>query len=307
MASKVKSQLSKLITQSSDILDRMGANVFVADMDLEIVYVNDIGMETLRVNAAKLEKALGIRVDQIVGENVTRFDQGLSHLQQALNRPSSLPYETDFKFDTLTIRARFNSINDSSRASLGYVITWDDISEQEQLLEQFVDYAGQVEAVGKSQAVIEFEMDGTIIRANDRFLETMGYSLEEIVGQHHRIFVDEATQQSAEYRNFWEKLNRGEYASGEYKRVGKGGKEIWLQSSYNAILDLNDRPFKVVKYAADVTKQKFLSADFSGQIEAIGKSQAVIEFELDGTIIRANDRFLETMGYSLEEIVGQHH
>jgi methyl-accepting chemotaxis protein len=173
--------------------------------------------------------------------------------------------------------------------------------------EKLADFSGQIEAIGKSQAVIEFEMDGTIIRANDRFLDTMGYSLEEVVGHHHRMFVDDATAQSEEYSRFWDRLGRGEYDSGEYKRLGKGGKEVWLQSSYNPILDLNDKPFKVVKFAADVTEQKFRNADFSGQSEAIGKSQAVIEFEMDGTIIRANDRFLDTMGYSLEEVVGNHH
>jgi methyl-accepting chemotaxis protein len=155
--------------------------------------------------------------------------------------------------------------------------------------------------------VIEFEMDGTIIRANDGFLATMGYGLDEIAGQHHRMFVDDATKQSAEYRAFWEHLNRGEYDAGEYKRLGKGGKEVWLQSSYNPILDLNCKPCKVVKYASDVTAQKVQFADFAGQVDAISKSQAVIEFEMDGTIIRANDGFLETMGYRLDEIVGQHH
>ena len=135
----------------------------------------------------------------------------------------------------------------------------------------------------------------------------MGYRLEEIVGQHHSMFVDDATKQSPEYREFWQRLNRGEYEAGEYKWLDKGGKEVWMQSSYNAILDLSGKPFKVVKYAADITEEKFRSADFAGQIEAIGKSQAVIEFEMDGTIIGANDRFLDAMGYRLEEIVGQRH
>ncbi len=173
--------------------------------------------------------------------------------------------------------------------------------------EQYADFTGQIEAIGKSQAVIEFEMNGTIITANDNFLNAMGYRLEEIAGQHHSMFVDDVSKQSAEYRAFWERLNRGEYEAGEYKRLGKGGKEVWLQSSYNPILDLNDKPFKVVKYATDITEQKFQNADFTGQIEAIGKSQAVIEFEMNGTIITANDGFLNAMGYRLEEMVGQHH
>ena len=162
-------------------------------------------------------------------------------------------------------------------------------------------------AIGRSQAVIEFNMDGTIITANDNFLSTLGYTLEEVVGQHHGMFVDEATKHSAEYREFWAKLNRGEYQSAEYKRYGKGGKEVWIMASYNPILDLNHRPCKVVKFATDTTKQKMTNADFSGQIAAISKSQAMIEFKMDGTIISANENFLNAVGYSLHEVVGKHH
>jgi methyl-accepting chemotaxis protein len=172
---------------------------------------------------------------------------------------------------------------------------------------QAADYAGQIEAIGKSQAVIEFNMDGTIIQANDNFLNTMGYRADEVQGQHHSMFADTEYKNSSEYRQFWEKLNRGEYEAGEFKRIGKGGKEIWIQASYNPIMDLNGKPFKVVKYATDVTEQKLRNVDFAGQIEAIGKSQAVIEFNMDGTIIQANDNFLNTMGYRADEIKGQHH
>ena len=164
-----------------------------------------------------------------------------------------------------------------------------------------------IDAISKSQAVIEFNMDGTIITANDKFLNAMGYTLGEIQRQHHSIFVEPVEKQSVQYAQFWEKLNRGEYESAEFKRLGKGGKEVWIQASYNPILDLNGRPFKVVKYATDVTKQKLIAADFTGQISAIGKSQAVIEFNMDGTIITANDNFLNTMGYTLGEVQGKHH
>ena len=174
-------------------------------------------------------------------------------------------------------------------------------------LELFRDYSGQIAAIGKSQAVIEFEMDGTIITANDNFLGALGYGLDEVKGRHHSMFVDEAYRHSAEYREFWSRLNRGEYEAAEYKRIGKGGREVWIQASYNPILDINGKPKKVVKFATDVTQQKLVNADFAGQIAAIGKSQAVIEFKMDGTIIDANDNFLKTMGYSLDEVKGRHH
>jgi len=169
------------------------------------------------------------------------------------------------------------------------------------------DSMGQLEAIGKSQAVIHFDLDGYIIDANENFLNAMGYSLHEIKGKHHSIFAEPGYAQSKEYKDFWNKLNRGEFEAAQYKRVGKGGKEIWIEASYNPIMDMNDRPFKVVKYATDITDQKRSHADYMGQIESIGKAQAVIQFDLDGFIIDANDNFLNAVGYSLEEIKGKHH
>ncbi|MFC3050822.1 methyl-accepting chemotaxis protein [Kordiimonas pumila] len=170
-----------------------------------------------------------------------------------------------------------------------------------------IDVEGQVAAIKRSQAVIEFSMDGTILTANDNFLNTLGYTLSEIQGKHHRIFAEPEFAASAEYRALWDKLNRGEFEAQEYKRLGKGGREVWIQASYNPIFDAEGKPFKVVKYAVDVTEQKMLNADYAGQIEAINAAQAVIEFKMDGTILHANENFLKTMGYSLEEVVGKHH
>src|SRR5580704_9156399 len=131
------------------------------------------------------------------------------------------------------------------------------------------DLRGQVAAISKSQAVIEFTLDGKIITANDNFLRTLGYSLDEVRGQHHSMFVEPSYRNSAEYRLFWEKLGRGEFDTGQYKRIGKGGKEIWIQASYNAILGADGKPFKVVKYATDITEQKMQNANFEGQLAAI--------------------------------------
>jgi len=165
----------------------------------------------------------------------------------------------------------------------------------------------QVDALSRVQAVIEFTLDGTIVTANDNFLNTLGYSLEKIQGKHHSMFAEPSYAKSAEYKQFWQQLNAGKFDSGEYKRLAKGGKEIWIQASYNPIFDMNGKPFKVVKYATDITQQKLPSADSSGQIEAIGKSQAVIEFDMQGNITLANENFLNAMGYSFDEIKGQHH
>ncbi|WP_256843409.1 PAS domain-containing protein, partial [Pseudomonas aeruginosa] len=112
---------------------------------------------------------------------------------------------------------------------------------------------------------------------------------------------------SAEYREFWARLGRGEYDAGQYRRFGKGQREIWIQASYNPVLDRQGRPYKVVKFATDITAQKLQAADSAGQLAAIDKSQAVIEFGMDGRILSANDNFLAATGYSLDDVRGQHH
>jgi methyl-accepting chemotaxis protein len=169
------------------------------------------------------------------------------------------------------------------------------------------DARATLEAFDKSQAIIEFKMDGTIITANQNFLKALGYSLTEIQGRPHSMFVDPVEKNSSEYQQFWQSLNRGEFQAREFRRIGKGGKEVWIQASYNPVLGRNGRPYKVVKLATDITEQKKKSADYMGQINAIGRSQAVIEFSLDGTILNANQNFLDTLGYSLPEIQGRHH
>jgi methyl-accepting chemotaxis protein len=162
-------------------------------------------------------------------------------------------------------------------------------------------------ALDASQAVVELAMDGAVLAANRRFLDLLGYSPEEVRGRHHSTLLDPAEREGAEYRAFWDALRRGEFRSGEYLRIGKGGREVWLQATYNPILDRRGRPFKVVKFASDITARRLEAADHEGQIAAIGKSQAVIEFDLDGRVLTANANFLSALGYSLDEIRGRHH
>ncbi|MEG2030691.1 MAG: PAS domain-containing methyl-accepting chemotaxis protein [Janthinobacterium sp.] len=169
------------------------------------------------------------------------------------------------------------------------------------------DYEGRMDAISKAQAVIEFGLDGTILGANDNFLKCVGYTLEEIEGRHHRIFCAADYAQSEQYAQFWKKLGRGEFDAGEYKRVARDGREIWLSASYNPIFDTEGRPFKVVKFASDITALKMRNAEYEGKVSAIGKAQAVIEFDMQGKVLDANDNFLAVMGYELADIQGEHH
>jgi methyl-accepting chemotaxis protein len=162
-------------------------------------------------------------------------------------------------------------------------------------------------AIMKSFAIIEFEPTGKIITANPIFCSTIGYSLREIKGRHHSMFVDAEYAKSTAYADFWSRLRRGEFDSGEYERFSKSGAPIWLQASYTPVLSGDGKVTKVVKVALDITKEKLKSSEDASLINGIFKSQAVIQFTLDGIIIDANDNFLKTTGYSRSEIVGQHH
>ena len=202
------------------------------------------------------------------------------------------------------IQASYNPILDGAGKPVKVIKFATDITERK--IRNMED-AGKISAIGRAQAVIEFNLDGTIITANENFLATVGYGLDEIRGKHHSMFVAPSERDSAAYREFWAKLGRGEFQSAEYKRFGKGGKEVWILASYNPILDDAGKPFKVVKFASDVTAEKLKAANYAGQIEAIGKSQAVIEFSMDGNVLTANQNFLDALGYSLSEIQGKHH
>jgi methyl-accepting chemotaxis protein len=169
------------------------------------------------------------------------------------------------------------------------------------------DARATLAALDKSLAVIEFKLDGTIVNANGNFLGAMGYALSEVKGKHHGMFVEPGYRDSAEYREFWASLARGEAKRAQFKRVGKGGREVWIEATYNPVLGRNGKPFKVVKFATDISAQKAEYTDLLGKVNAIGRSQAVIEFKPDGTILTANENFLSVLGYTLAEIQGRHH
>ena len=258
--------------------------------------------------------ALGYRLEEIKGKHHSMFvpvgqrdSADYRAFWAALNRGEyqAAEYKRIAKGGrAVWIEASYNPVMDGNNKPVKVVKVASDITQKK--MGNLAD-AGKISAVNRAQAVIEFNLDGTIVTANENFLKTLGYTLGEIQGKHHSMFVEQAEKDSAAYRDFWAALNRGELQTGEYKRLGKGGKEVWILASYNPVLDENGKSFGVVKFATDVTAQKLKNADLAGQIEAIGKSQAIIEFKLDGTIIQANANFLGALGYTLGEITGKHH
>ncbi|MGE8187752.1 methyl-accepting chemotaxis protein [Pseudomonas sp. NPDC086278] len=166
---------------------------------------------------------------------------------------------------------------------------------------------GLLEAIDRSMAVIEFDLDGVVLRANDNFLKTMGYQLEQVLGRAHRQFCSPQFARSSQYTELWARLKNGQFESGTFERVNSKGEPIWLEASYNPIKDATGRITKVVKYAMDVTARVQKESETAAKLQAIDRAMAMIEFDLDGSILTANQNFLNRMGYTLAELKGKHH
>ncbi len=231
--------------------------MMMIDRDFVITYANRATLDLLKKHESALAAAYpGFKADNFIGTCIDMFHKNPAHQRQLLATTESLPYQTDIRVGDLQFALNVTAIVDVKGNYIGNALEWSDVSELRKKEAMNADYSAQIDAISKSQAVIEFNMDGTIIKANDNFLNTVGYRWNEIQGQHHRMFVEPTYGNSVEYRQFWEKLNRGEYDAAEYMRIGKGGKEVWIKASYNPIFDVNGKAFKVVKYATDITEQK---------------------------------------------------
>jgi methyl-accepting chemotaxis protein len=279
-------------------LDCLGTNVFIADRDLRLIYMNRRAQETLNKASSAIKAMFNLEADELVGLQIDAFHGNKSkHIRQALSDVRNLPIRKEIRLGEFVLDLNVNAVLDEQGRYIGTVVNWEEIAERKRLEKTNVEYIRQIEALSRTQAIAEYEMDGTILSANNNFLNAMGYSLDEIKGRHHAIFVDELERQHPAYKEFWEKLNRGEFQGGAVRLYGKGGHEIWMEGSYNLLLGTDGKPTKVVQYAVDITAQK----------QAATKRQTFMELQLDGTIITANDNFLEMIGYRLDEVKGKHH
>jgi methyl-accepting chemotaxis protein len=420
--SEAVGQSAKTATYMASAVDSSATAVMMIDRDFNVTYVNQATKKLLRDNAAAFRTIWpNFDPDKVLGACIDMFHKNPAHQRQLLSDPSRLPHRTDISVGDMKFALNVSGVFDAKRNYLGNVLEWADVGDARV-------NTGMIAALQRSQAVIEFALDGRVLDANKNFLNTLGYTLEEIKGQHHSMFVDPAYRQTPEYRAFWEKLGRGEFDAGKYKRIGKGGKEVWILASYNPILDQSGKAFKVVKFATDITEAEreataalfkssafegssvammMIDRDFkvtyvnestkkllrenapafraiwpsfdpdkvlgacidmfhknpahqrqllsdpsrlphrtdisvgdlkfalnvsgvydskrnyvgnvlewdnvtetrlnSGMISALQRVQAIIEFGLDGRVVNANKNFLNTLGYTLEEIKGQHH
>jgi methyl-accepting chemotaxis protein len=233
----------------SAAFEQSSVAMMMVDRDFKVTYLNEATKRLLRDNA-KAFRAIWPSFDpeRILGACIDQFHKNPAHQRQLLSDPARLPYRTDITVGDLKFALNVGAVFDAKRSYVGNTLEWDNVTETRM-------NAGMLALLQRFQAIIEFTLDGKIVTANENFLKTVGYALEEIRGQHHSMFVEPDYRTSSDYRLFWEKLGRGEFDAGQYKRVGKGGREIWIEASYNPILDGNGKPFKVVKFATNITEK----------------------------------------------------
>lgn len=284
-------------------LENSETPLMIADSDFKICFANKAVLDLLRTAEHDLQARLAnFSIDTLVGRSIDLFHKQPSH-QRAMLSALKAKHRATIEIGNLTFDLTAFPLFDRNGKRAGVSVEWADASVRL----ANARFKAVSDALSRSQAMIEFDVEGRTVTANDNFLHLMGYSLGEIVGRHHSMFVEPQFRDSPEYRAFWTRLKAGEYVSAEFKRIGIHGKEVWIQASYNPVVNERGRVFSIVKYATDVTEQKLSRANLIGQIEAIHRTQAVIEFNLDGTIITANECFLKLARYALEQVRGQHH
>lgn len=231
--------------------DNSPINILLADTNLNITYVNPASLRTLK----SLEKYLPCKAEDVLGKSIDVFHKDPSHQRRILSNERNLPCRSIIEIGDQKADLLVTPVYDNAGKYIGPMVTWEVVTAKLEMETKNLDYQRQIEAISAAQAVIEFKMDGTIVNANENFCKTMGYRLEEIRGQHHSLFAPPGVAGSPEYKAFWAKLNRGESDEGRYLRHGKGGKPVWILARYAVMVDTDGKPYKVVKYASDITEQ----------------------------------------------------
>ncbi|MBP7339549.1 MAG: PAS domain S-box protein [Niveispirillum sp.] len=270
-------KIDQKIINRANALDALRTNVMVADEKFNIVYMNPSVTNLMRNAEAALKKELpNFSVDRLIGSNIDIFHKNPQH-QRRMLATLNKPHAATIRVGPLVFDLLVTPLESDGRRT-GYVVEWADAAARLQNL----DYEAQLKAIHRSQAVVELNVDGRIVDANDNFLKSMGYSREEVRGQNHSMFVEPDYRAGSEYAAFWEKLRRGEYQAAQFKRIGKNGKVIWIEGAYNPIFDDKGKITKIVKFATDVTAQVTLLGDLKSLIDknfgeintAIGRSKS---------------------------------
>jgi len=308
---KVVQYCRDITTEKQTQLEVEARMAAVSSSNCVIEYAKDGKIEYLN---KEMEQALGYSASELIGRNDTfiTFDSdigssaSLDIWRQLLDGRS---VQTEIRRKGIASREVWFNATMSPVIGLDGLVSKIIVFAQDVTSAKLkqLDTASKLNAIERAQCIVEFDLSGKILTANKNFLELTGYTLDEIRGHHHRMFVDSEYASSAQYQNFWERLGRGEHDVGEYQRMGKGGREVWLQATYNPVFDPHGNPIKIVKFATDITEAKLTNAEYQAKVEAMDRGQIVIEFDLEGNVLGANRNFLKAMGYTMRELEGQHH
>ncbi|MBY0423816.1 MAG: PAS domain S-box protein, partial [Parvularculaceae bacterium] len=278
-------ETTRVATFKGAAFDGSPAAMMIVDREFNVTFVNAATRALFAAHAETFRKNFpGFDPERIVGASIDVFHKNPAHQRQMLADPKRLPFRTDISIGDLRIALNVSAVFDEKGAYAGNILEWADVTEAR-------THAGILGSLGRSQALIEFSLDGVVLDANENFLRTTGYALDEIKGRHHSLFVDAAAKASPEYRAFWEALKRGEYVEGRFERLGKGGRKIWINASYVSVLDRAGKPFKVVKIASDITAfEEERRAAESARARAAAEQARVVSALADGlTRLSAGD------------------
>jgi len=262
----------------AEALGQVRTAIMMVDRDFNIYYINEAATELMRRAEPKFRQVWpGFSADNLLGQCIDQFHAKPEHQRRLLDDPSKLPYRADIQVAGLSFGLNVTAQIDPDGNYVGCTLEWEDLTE-------FLDVKSKIDAIDRGQAMIEFDLDGTVTSANENFLKRMGYTLDEIVGRHHRMFVDPVDAASPAYAMLWDKLNRGQFDVGEYRRLTKSGDEVWLRASYNPVVDRQGNPVKVVKFASDITEEKRFQQAIQN---LVGQASSVMGAVAEGDLTRA--------------------
>ena len=321
----LNAEKSKEITEQSQVINELknreealllvksamgtsSAAMMMVDRDFLVTYVNEAGNKLFNAHKEEFKKVLPtFDPSKIIGTSIDAFHKKSNHQQQMFADASRLPFTADINVGLLRIALCVSECYDSTGKHSGSVLEWRDVTEIRKREIQDFDNRLQKEAIGSFQGSIEIDLNGIVITANETYLTILGYSASDLIGKPVTVVLDPAFANSAEYKTLWARLLNGDYISGQYKRIAKGGREVWIQSYYRPIKDISGKFSKIVNYVIDITEDKIKAADYEGQISGVHQTQGVIEFDLTAKVLSVNEIFVNLSGYTEKEIVGNHH
>ena len=305
---------ARLAATVKSAIDNANSVILMTDNQFTITYANQSAMKMLSQNATLFR---GIwpqfEPERVIGVSIDRFHRHPEHQRRLLSDPKNLPFRTEISVGQFKFVLRVSASLRPNGQIAGYLLEWEDVTEARRQEAVSLEMAEQLKAISVNQMMVEFALDGTILTANSNLLQAIGYSLEELKGKHHRVLVDPSEAAAPEYRAFWEKLGRGEFCAGQYRRLRRDGQEVWMQASYNPIPDASGKPSKVVKFASDITAAKKLELETRRAMTetmrvmraiAEGDLQESMEGEFAGDFAALRDS-VNTCARNLRSLVGQ--